>query len=440
MTSRSATRLPADLRGSGWYELLPEPAPPRRLEGSHSADWVIIGAGFAGLAAARRLRQLRPGDRIAVIDAQQVAWGAAGRNSGFMIDLPHELNSASYGGENDHDRRQIRLNRLAIEFAGEAAEEYGLQNVFDRCGKYHGAATERGLRALKDFERHLAALGEAFTPLDAADMKAVTGMDFYIGGTFTPGAVMIQPAAFVRGLAENLSRTVSLYEESPVVRLHTGSEKIVETPDGRITAPKVILANNGHVENFGFFARRLMHVFTYASMTRRLDAEELKRLRGADRWGLIPADPMGTTVRRIKEGRIVIRNTFTYNPQMSTTADQIARIGQRHDRSFIARFPMLKDVGMEYRWGGHLCLSLNSAGAFGEIEDGVYAACCCNGLGTVKSTLHGMLIAELAAGNYGHDVQALCDEMPDRLYPEPIMTLGAHGKLCWMQARAGREL
>ena len=75
----------------------------------------------------------------------------------------------------------------------------------------------------------------------------------------------------------------------------------------------MILAVNGHAESFGYFERRLMHVFTYASMTRALTVDEVARLGGAPIWGATPADPMGTTVRRISGvggDRIVIRNRF----------------------------------------------------------------------------------------------------------------------------------
>ena len=88
-----------------------------------------------------------------------------------------------------------------------------------------------------------------------------------------------------------------------------------------------------------------------------------------------------------------------------------------------------------------MCLSLNTVPAFGEVENRVYAACCCNGLGTVKGTLYGKLIADLAAGNQDPMLQdALAEATPRRLYPEPLMTWGAKTKLWWMQKRAGPEL
>lgn len=441
MTRYTARRTPRNLAGSGWYEILPPPGPARELDRDITADWVIVGAGFAGLAAARRLAQLRGGDRIVVLDAQPIAWGSAGRNTGFMIDLPHELNSDSYAGAREEDLRQIKLNRAAIEFTRQTVAEFGLNAYFSPCGKYHGAADRAGVKALDAFARHLDTLGEPYTHLDAEGMRAATGTGFYAGGIHAPGAALVQPAGYIRGLADSLRGRVEIYENSPAVRIDTGTERAVHTPRGRVSAGNIILTVNGHLESFGLYERRLMHVYTFASMTRPLTAAERERLGGAREWGLIPADPMGSTVRRTADDRIVVRNTFTYNPGMETSRRQVARIGRVHDRSFAARFPMLEGVEMAYRWGGHLCLSLNSAPAFGQIEDGLYSACCQNGLGTVKGTLAGMLAADLATGsNNPLLADMLAYPQPSKLYPEPLMTLGARAKLWWMHRRAGRDL
>ena len=439
---RKAKRVPMDLAGSGWYELLPPPAPARELSQSLTADWVVVGAGFAGLAAARRLTQLCPGDRIVVLEAQRIGWGAAGRNSGFMIDLPHDLSTEDYSGAASKDLKEIRLNRAGIRFAREAAEEYGLLEDFQACGKYHGATDGHGLATLRRFERHLDALGEPYTTLGAAEMREVTGSAYYAGGTHAPGAAIIQPAAYVRGVGAGVARHVEIYENSPVLRIEPGRDHhVVSTAKGKVTAPRVILTVNGHVESFGYFARRLLHVFTFASMTRQLSAAELRALGGSSDWGLIPADPMGSTVRKIRQGRIVVRNTFTYNPGMATSEAQVARMRRRHRKSFDARFPMLGDVELQYSWGGHLCLSLNSVTVFGEIEEGIYAACCCNGLGTVKGTLGGRLVADLATNTPEPMLQDMVAQPPPRkLYPEPLMTIGANARLWWMHHRAGRDL
>ena len=198
---------------------------------------------------------------------------------------------------------------------------------------------------------------------------------------------------------------------------------------------------NGHLESFGLFEQRLLHLYTYASMTRTLSAAEQSDLGGEAEWGLIPADPMGTTVRRIVEGRIVIRNSFTFNPDMSCSERQVAAAGRAHDASFRARFPQLKEVDMAYRWGGPLCLSWNSAPAFGMVDEGLYAAGCQNGLGVCKGTLHGKLIADLAArANEPLLADMAAMAPPKKLPPEPLLSLGAKANLWWTQRRAGVEL
>ena len=87
---------PADLGRSGWDAILPARQPQPPLKDDSSCDYLIVGAGFAGLSAAWRIRQLDAKARIVILEAQQVASGPSGRNSGFMIDLPHALASGSY--------------------------------------------------------------------------------------------------------------------------------------------------------------------------------------------------------------------------------------------------------------------------------------------------------------------------------------------------------
>jgi glycine/D-amino acid oxidase-like deaminating enzyme len=211
-----------------------------------------------------------------------------------------------------------------------------------------------------------------------------------------------------------------------------------------VTAPKVILAVNGHLNSFGFSRNRLMHVFTYASMTRQLSSDEVRRLGGAAIWGLTPADPMGTTVRRISgQGgdRIVVRNRFTFDPSMEVDQRRIETVGRDHDKAFAARFAMLKDVGMEYRWGGRLCLSRNNVNVVKEVETDLFAACCQNGLGTTRGTLSGLLAAELATGTSSERLDRAANVAPpSRLPPSLIASIGANAIIKWQERKAGAEL
>lgn len=444
----SATRLPVETGRSGWEAICERLFPVSTLDGDQNADWIIVGAGFAGLTAARRLTQVRPGDKVVVLDAKEIAEGPAGRNSGYMIDVPHNLSAGEYSAAGaEATALEIAQNRFAIQYAAQAAAEYGMdKETFDPSGKINAAATERGLGFNQRYAASLSSIGEANTLLDAKAMQDLTGSRYYLGGLHTPGAVMIQPAEYIRAFAAGVRAKVSLYENSPVTSLERkGSVWTASTPRGSVSAPKVILAVNGHVQSFGHFKGRLMHVFTYASMTAGIPPGELGRsVAGAHRWAVLPADPMGATVRKITDrrgkGRIVVRTRFTYDPSMEVSLARVQGIAQAQAKSFAARFPELAAVPMEYSWAGRLCLSLNNVPAFGEIDDGLYSACCENGLGTVKSTLAGVLAVDLAAGVPSSTLASFQNQpSPKRIPPEPFAWLGINSVIRWQELRAGRE-
>lgn len=426
--------------------ILPPQAPLPVLDRDLTADVTIIGGGFAGLSAARRLHQLDPSLKVAVLEAGRFAESSAGRNSGFMIDLPHDLASDNYAGTGlEADKAAIAMNRTAIAFAKDVAEDCALpQEMFDPVGKINAAATRAGDKHNRDFASHLERLGEPHTLYSRAEMLAITGSPHYTSGLYAPGTVMIQPAAYIRALSARLSAAISVFESSPA----TGFEKqdngwAVGTPKGRISTGSIILANNGHLESFGFYQRRLMHICLYASMTERLSPEQVKRLGGTPRWSVTPADPMGTSVRRISGSygdRILVRTCSSFHPTLETSPMRLRNAGWVHDRKFKERFPQLGDVRMEHRWAGMLCLSRNGSAAFGELDQGVYSACCQNGLGIARGTLQGMGIAELVL-NGGSDIAShfLVQPMPPKLPPEPFASLGANTYLMWKEWRSGKE-
>ena len=432
---------------SAWNELLPNRKTLPSLSGNLTSDWLIVGAGFAGLSAARRVQKEAPNDRIVILDAKGLASGPAGRNSGFMIDLPHDLASDDYGGQLENDRQTIKQNRFAIKFAKETVEALRLpKECFKEIGKINGAATVKGMRHNTDYAKHLSQLGERYEHFDAKSMKGITGTSFYKGGLFTPGTVMIQPALYIRALGEKmLSNRVQIYETSPVEELNKiGSDWQAKTPKGLITASKVILAVNGNIENFGYFNNSLLHIYTYGSITQKLTPDQIKILGGKKEWGITPADPLGTTVRRISGiggDRIVIRNRFTYNPNMRPNKSILDNVLRSHVKSFSDRFPMLKDIKLTQTWGGHLTLSRNNVAAFGELKPGLFSACCQNGLGTVKGTLHGLAAADLAMGKKTPLVQQLLNNpKPKKLPLKPLTKIAVSSRIKLGELLAGKEL
>ena len=448
MNNYTACRTPVHRGPAAWSAILPGQDSPIVFEADVRADFTIIGAGFAGLSAARRLTQLAPKAKIVVLEAGRIAEGACARNSGFMIDLPHEIGGGGYEGHGaEKNKAMIALNRQAIGFAREAVDTYGIdRNYFDPVGKVNGAVAAKADAMNRSYAAHLTEIGEVSEYLDAQSMAELTGSNHYISGLYTPGTAMIQPAGYIRGVARGLRKDgVQIYEHSAAQKIERVGDSWTVSSNGRhVSAGKVIMANNGHLESFGFAKQRLMHIFLYASMTVDLGNDVLEKLGGKPRWGVTPSDPMGTTMRRIDTplggNRIITRSCASFLPGMVPSEPSLERARRVHRQKFTDRFPALRDVPMEFSWAGHLCLTRNGVAVTRELDRGLYAGCVDNGLGTVRGTLTGIGAAELSCGVESDITRHFSAEPePTRLVPPPVSTIGANILLRLKEWKASTE-
>lgn len=207
-------RLPKDDKTNGWSAILPGRTPHDALKGDINADWVVLGAGYAGLAAARRLAENCPDQNIVVIEAGQTGENASGRNSGFAIDLPHNVGSSLEELEGSH--RFMRLARSAIDHLEGIVTSHNISCDWARAGKYHTAVSSRGRRdVLEPFAKEMEALNEPYEWIEGDALEKRLGSPHFTAAVYTPGCALMNPAALVRGLADTLPENVTLYENSP---------------------------------------------------------------------------------------------------------------------------------------------------------------------------------------------------------------------------------
>jgi glycine/D-amino acid oxidase-like deaminating enzyme len=400
----------------------------------------VVGAGFTGLAAARQLALNFPDEEIVLIDAQEAGFGTSGRNAGFAIDLPHDIGADDYIGDLDIARTTLDLNRLGQSLLQALVQEHGIDCHLRASGKYQAAVEDRGIAVLQAYRRGLDKLGQSYEVIDGKDLPSHIGTAFYRQALFTPGTLLVQPSALVKGLADSLPANVTLYENTPITEVEYGGKTVLAHAGGRITTDRLVLANNAFGMRFGFLQRTMLPIFLYASLSRPLTPAEQARLGGQPFWGVIPADPYGSTVRRTHDNRILMRNSFSFNPDGRPRQHCLDRFIHRHRQSFERRFPMLPDVEFEYTWSGSLALSRNHKGFFGQLAPNVYGALCCNGLGITRGTVTGTLLADWIAGKSNTLIDFLLSTSgPDRTPPEPFLSIGVNAALCWGQYKAGRE-
>jgi glycine/D-amino acid oxidase-like deaminating enzyme len=424
--------LPSNDPYNGWSRILPPRNPMPALEGRTRADWIVLGAGFAGLAAARRLAEHRPNESIALLEAHEIAENASGRNSGFAIDLPHNVGASL--DELENARRYVRLSRAAIAYLDAAIKVHRIDCSWSQRGKYHAAVSERGTdEILKPFAAELEALGEPLRWVDGKELQREIGSPYYHAAVYTPGCVLLNPAALNRGLAASLPANVRLYENSPVIVAEYGRDIELATPHGFIRAPRMILAVNGFAGEFGFYRRRLMRFAAYASLTRPLTESEQAALGGIGDWGLTPANAfVSTTMRHTQDQRILIRHHLVYAPRHGVTERDLAKARRTHRRIFLKRFPMLPEVTFDYTWAGYVCLSRNNAPGFGRLASNIWSAVCQNAIGVTKGSISGLLAADMACGEDNPliaDLEAL--GKPELLPPQPFCNWGIRIKNLW---------
>ena len=424
--------LPLNDTTNGWSNILSQRVPHAALKDTIKADWLVIGGGFAGLAAARRLAENKPNDTIVLVEAGICGENASGRNSGFLIDIPHTTSSDLDQLNASH--RYLKLARSAVGILKSVVDEHGIECDWSQDGKYQTAVTPKGRETmLVPFAKELAALDEPFEWVEGADLYAKLGTRHFTSAVYTPGCILLNPAALTRGLADSLPENVTIYENTPIVEFNTDSGVLARTPHGCIQAAKVILAANGMSERFGVAHRQFVHLALHASLSRQLTIQERKDYNVAAPWGVTPANAFGgITMRYTNDHRLLIRQEITMNSKMRITDTYREGVKKRHKAMFDDRYPNLPNVTMDHTWTGFICMSRNGAPAFDAVAPNMWIAACQNGIGVTKGTLSGHLIADVACGNDSdliQDMRALGKPTP--LPPRPLVEIGARTMIRW---------
>lgn len=418
---------------SGWNALLPnrEPSPP--LAETLDADVVIVGAGFTGIACARRWHEHSPDARIVLIDASEIGEGNPGRNSGFLLEIAlaedaDPKNASRMASCNELTQQAMQSLVRDVEAAEQSID-------FERAGTYRAAVGDVGLQSLNNYRQFLQAAGLPHRELDREQLQQELGTDYYQAGLYSPHCYLVQPAALIRVLASLLPAAVSVYENTPALEItkEQGGWH-VQTSKGMLRCRNLVLANNSYARDLGAARSRLAAVYTYAGLTPQLPESVLQALGSNTNWGLLPTHPMGSTLRRTADGRLLVRSLHDYeregNPAVIASALQ---------ERLVNRFPQVAGIELEQVWGGAVGITYNGAPVWGEPEPGLFASCGCNGGGTVKGTLLGSLLADLAHGEPVPDVAGLFGSaswMP----PEPLRAIGFYCSSKWQSWRGRLEL
>jgi gamma-glutamylputrescine oxidase len=378
---------------NSWYAASVDTPPARsELDSIIQADVCILGAGITGLSTA--IECAKAGLSVVVLEANQVGWGASGRNGGQAI--------FGFGCDQHKITAMIGLedSRKLFDFSLE-----GMRMIHQRCqefnidcdwtpGHVHVAIKPRHISEIKSWQ---ADLEKNFSyPLpwwNQAQLRDVLASPRYIGGLYDINSGHLHPLKYTLGLARAAeSLGVKIFEHSAVTSLSRGNKPIFKTARGQVQCSFAMLAGNAYVKGIAAeLDRKIMPVGTYVGATAPLDpslAQSLikNNMAVADiNWAL-------DYFRFSKDHRLLFGGRASYSTLPPPNLQGV--MTRRMQRVF----PQLKNHAFEYLWGGLIDISLNRAPHWGRIEKNIYFAQGFSGHGIAATGLAGRIISEAICG------------------------------------------
>ena len=424
-----------------WINDLTPRANIKKLQSSEHCDWLIIGAGFTGLSAARKLGKLHPKEKIIIVDAQLAGEGASGRNSGYLVDTT--LNDGfTSNKEIENYEKKTNIYQLGIEAVKNFIKEHQVNCDWNECGKYFASSKLEDEKILVNFSKTLSKLGFEHNFLYKKELFKRLGTNFYNIALYTKGGILLHPRKLVEAMIDTLPSNVQLYENSILLEWEKIKDNILcNFKYGKINSKKIIFATNGFLKSLGIKSNYNFPITLTASMTRALTDKEFKSIGEPKEWGVLPVRPMGATIRLTKDRRILIRNTAeVHNPFKMSSSDLNKRsINQKI--GIKKRFPKLPDDIIHSSWSGIVSRTRNSSQIFEKIDDNIFAAGCYNGSGIGVGTLFGEQIAIKASNLNTKEIETIeARNKPTWLPPQPFLNIGIKSRLIYERIRAKSEI
>lgn len=416
-----------------WHETAPHDPRPSLTE-VIDVDVAIAGGGFTGLWTAYHLQEADPSLRIAVLEAEEIGFGASGRNGGFAMTL---LDMSLAHLRRNHGDERARAAHLAVaesvEEIGETVERHGID-----CEWVHGGlmvvATNRP--QLERVETDLAAADAmglpGFTQLSAEEAQAQVHSPSYVGGLLEQHCAVLHPAKLARGLARVVeARGAQVYEGSPVTGFASEPAGVrVTTPSGQVRAGELVLATCAWAAGLPQFKRKITPLYTYISLTEPLTEAQWDSVGWERRQGIEDKRNFVHYYRRTDDGRILWGGSdgvIYPGAAIRPYHDRSRIVLRRMTETFTETFPQLQGVRFTHHWGGPVGITASFLPIFGTLEQGrIHYGLAYNGHGVAPTHTGGKVLRDKILGK-SSEYTELCfvDGREPAFPPEPLRWAGA---------------
>jgi len=221
------------------------PTPP--LCGDRRVSVAIVGGGYTGLSAA--LHVAEHGAEVALVEAGEPGWGAAGRNGGQVnAGLKHEPDEVERTLGPIHGPRLVRLAGDAPDYLFSLVERHGLECEVDRTATLRAAYRQGDVAALEAHVHQWRERGVGMELLDSARAARVIGTERYVAASRDPRGGSVNPLSLARGFTRAaLERGAAIHGDSRAEDIaRDGHGWRVTTRGGTLRADVLVLATDGY--------------------------------------------------------------------------------------------------------------------------------------------------------------------------------------------------
>jgi glycine/D-amino acid oxidase-like deaminating enzyme len=388
----STTQQTLEHTGSYYAASVNEVTAYPALEGNTTVDVCVIGAGFTGISAALTLAER--GYSVAVLEANRVGWGASGRNGGQIINGMSGLDKVRRKHPDVADSVFWDLKWGGNDLIRERVRKYGIDCDL-KDGFLEVAAKPGHVRYLEQYydERATRDFPFDYELWDREQTCDRLGTDAFHGGFVCYRDGHLHPLNLCIGEARVAHELgVQIFEQSPVVNIQHGMRPRVVTAAGRIEADNVILAGNAYSK---LEPRRLSNLVfpagSYIIATESLPDELAQRINKKD-VAVCDTNEVVDYYRLSADKRLLYGGACNYSGRdpVSIKSYILPRM--------LRVYPELRDVQIDYEWGGKIGIVMNRVVTAGRINNNVYYCQGFSGHGVCASHIMGQVIGDAVAG------------------------------------------
>jgi glycine/D-amino acid oxidase-like deaminating enzyme len=412
-----------------WHSTVQMPDATNLTPIPEKVDVAIIGGGYTGLSAARTLA--KQGARVAVLEAETIGWGASSRNGGMVLTglkLGMQSVLKKYGRE--VGKRLFQCSLDSIDAVEQIIKEENIDCGFARCGHLLTANKPKHYDALREEVEFMEKEFNHKVRLISRDIQlSEIGSDIYHGALLDECSGGLNPAQYVAGLAGAAEKAgATLHARARVNRLERrrgAGGFLVETERGSLRAESILVATSGYTGNVTRkLQKKVIPIGSFIIATEKLSDELVK--------DLIPKDRMIFDYKhylnyfRLWKNRLIFGGRAAFLPETSNTIQRSAEILRRE---MIQVYPKLKEVKIEFVWGGTLDFAFDMMTHVGEM-DGIYYSLGYAGHGVAMATYLGRTVADAM-------LKGTIKEHPFASFSFPGAPLGLYNGSPWFLPFAG---